>query len=144
MGNQGILKGEGSITVLLISCLTGLDKFVLQIKIKILSCHTADSKQVKQEVNGTVILPPLVFPGVTTQRHISLQKYTSTKPKVLVAGTNKADGLTSGAAQQGGRADKWGAVQQGRRSDKWGSPTRQAGQVNRCAHLNCQDFCGCD
>ncbi len=27
------------------------------------SCHTADSKPVKQEVNGTVILLPLVFPG---------------------------------------------------------------------------------
>ncbi len=27
------------------------------------SCHTVDSKSVKQEVNGTVILPPLVLPG---------------------------------------------------------------------------------
>jgi hypothetical protein len=35
----------------------------LQIKKKIISSHTADSKPVKQEVNGTVILPPLVFPG---------------------------------------------------------------------------------
>jgi hypothetical protein len=35
------------------------------MKTKIVSCHTADSKPVKQEVNGTVILPPLVFPGVT-------------------------------------------------------------------------------
>jgi len=35
----------------------------LQIKTKIISCHTSDSKPVKQEVNGTVILPPLVFPG---------------------------------------------------------------------------------
>jgi len=35
----------------------------LQIKTKIVSCHIADSKPVKQEVNGTVILPPLVFPG---------------------------------------------------------------------------------
>jgi hypothetical protein len=34
----------------------------LQIQTKIVSCHTADSKPVKQEVNGTVILPPLVFP----------------------------------------------------------------------------------
>jgi hypothetical protein len=33
----------------------------LQTKTKIVSCHTADSKPVKQEVNGTVILPPLVF-----------------------------------------------------------------------------------
>ncbi len=33
----------------------------MQIKTKISSSHTADSKPVKQEVNGTVILPPLVF-----------------------------------------------------------------------------------
>jgi hypothetical protein len=31
-------------------------------KNKIVSCHTADSKPVKQEVDGTVILPPLVIP----------------------------------------------------------------------------------
>jgi len=49
--------------VLLTSCLTGLDKSVFQIKTKIVSYHTADSKPVKQEVNGTVILPRLVFPG---------------------------------------------------------------------------------
>jgi hypothetical protein len=35
----------------------------LQIKTKIVSCHTADSTPVNQEVNCTVILPPLVFPG---------------------------------------------------------------------------------
>jgi hypothetical protein len=34
----------------------------LQIKTKIVSCHTANSKPVKQEVNGTMILPLLVFP----------------------------------------------------------------------------------
>jgi hypothetical protein len=63
---------EGSITVPLTSCLTGLDYSILQIKTKIVSCHTADSKPVKQEVNGTVILPSLVFPGrlhVCTARH---------------------------------------------------------------------------
>jgi len=38
-----------------------LDYSVLQIKI--VSCHTANSKPVKQEVNNTAILPPLVFPG---------------------------------------------------------------------------------
>ncbi len=59
---QGILKG-GSITVPLTSCQTGLDQSVLQIKTKIVSCNTADSKPVEQEVNSTVILPPLVFPG---------------------------------------------------------------------------------
>ncbi len=53
----------GSITVPLTSCLTSLDKSVLQIKATIFSCHTADYKPVKQEINGTVILPPLVFPG---------------------------------------------------------------------------------
>ncbi len=30
-------------------------------KAKIVSSHTADSKPVLQEVNGTVILPPLLF-----------------------------------------------------------------------------------
>ncbi len=35
----------------------------MQTKTKIVSCHTADSEPVKQEVNGTVILPPSVFPG---------------------------------------------------------------------------------
>jgi hypothetical protein len=59
----GNTKG-GSITVPLTSCLTVLDKSVLQIKTKIISCHTADSKPFKQEVNGTVILPPLVFPEI--------------------------------------------------------------------------------
>jgi hypothetical protein len=54
----GNTKG-GSIIVLLTSCLTGLDQSVLQIKTKIGSCHTADSKPVKQEINGTVILLPL-------------------------------------------------------------------------------------
>jgi hypothetical protein len=34
----------------------------LQIKRKIVSCHTADSKPVKQEVNGTIILPPFSIP----------------------------------------------------------------------------------
>ena len=53
----------GSITVPLTSCLNGLDQSVLQIKTKIVSSHTADSKPVKQEVNGTVIHPPLVFPA---------------------------------------------------------------------------------
>ncbi len=53
----------GSITVPLTSCLAGLDKSVLQIKTTIATCHSADSKPVKQEVNGKVILPPLVFLG---------------------------------------------------------------------------------
>ncbi len=53
----------GSTAVPLTSCLTGSDWSVLQIKTKIVSCHTAVSKPVKQEVHGTVILPLLVFPA---------------------------------------------------------------------------------
>ncbi len=60
----GNTKG-GSITVPLTSSLTGLDYSVFQIKTKIVSSHKSDSKPVKQEVNGTVILPPLVFPAST-------------------------------------------------------------------------------
>jgi hypothetical protein len=44
--------------------LTGLDLPVLQIKTKTVSIHTADSKPVKQEVNGIKILPLLVFPAM--------------------------------------------------------------------------------
>jgi hypothetical protein len=58
----------GSITVPLTSCLAGLDFSVLQIKTKIVSSHTADPKPVKQEINSTLILPPLVFPGM---RHLT-------------------------------------------------------------------------
>ncbi len=36
---------------------------------KVVSCHTADSKPVKQEVNSTVILPTLVFSGETNIRN---------------------------------------------------------------------------
>jgi hypothetical protein len=60
MPEAGNTKG-GSITVLSTSFLIGLDQSVFQIKN--VSCHTADSKPVKQEVNGTAILPPLVFPA---------------------------------------------------------------------------------
>ena len=60
----GNTKGR-SMTVPLTSCLTGLDKSVLQIKTKNFSCHIADSELVKQEVNSTMILPPLVFPAGT-------------------------------------------------------------------------------
>ncbi len=49
----------------------------MQIKTKIVSCHRDDSKQVKQEVNGTVILPPLVFPAPALLANISLLKNIS-------------------------------------------------------------------
>jgi len=47
----------------------------LPIKTKIVSSYIADSKPVKQEVNGTVILPPLVFPDAP----FTLTKSTSKK-----------------------------------------------------------------
>jgi hypothetical protein len=34
-------------------------------KNKFVSSHTADSKPMKQEVYGTIILPPLVFPDMS-------------------------------------------------------------------------------
>ncbi len=67
----GNTKG-GSITVLLTSCFTGMDSSVLQIKTRIVSCHTAESKPGKQEVNGTVILPLLVFPAWTIEMFLSM------------------------------------------------------------------------
>jgi hypothetical protein len=48
----------------------------LQIKTKIFSCHTANSKPVIQEVNGTVILPLLVFPAL---RYSSILMYSISK-----------------------------------------------------------------
>jgi hypothetical protein len=39
-----------------------LDWSLLQIKTKLVSCHTAYSKSVKQEVNGTMIIPPFSIP----------------------------------------------------------------------------------
>ncbi len=62
MARPGNTK-RGSITVQLTSCLASLDWSILQIKATIVICHTADSKAVKQEVNSTGLLPPLVFPS---------------------------------------------------------------------------------
>jgi hypothetical protein len=68
------MLSEGvNITVSLISCLTGLDKSVLEIKTKIVSCHAADSKPVKNEVNGTIILPSYVFPAVMFALRVKLR-----------------------------------------------------------------------
>jgi hypothetical protein len=49
-----------------------LDESVLQIKTKIVSCHTTESKPVKQEGNGTVILPPLAFPDTAISHLLEL------------------------------------------------------------------------
>ncbi len=45
-----------------------------------MSCHTADSKPVKQEVNGTVILPPLSIPcAISGRMMISYEENFFTK-----------------------------------------------------------------
>ncbi len=63
----------GSISVPLTSCLTGLDESVLKIKTKFVSCHTADSKLVKQEVNSTIFCIPCVGLNVLSEtKHSSL------------------------------------------------------------------------
>ncbi len=64
----GNTKG-GRINVLLTSCLTGLESVVWQLTIFVFICETDKFKPVKQEVNSTVILPPLVFPGYTYYRY---------------------------------------------------------------------------
>ncbi len=48
----------------------------LQMKIKIVSCQTTDSKPVKQDVNSTVILSPLVFPALA---YYGIAMVTATK-----------------------------------------------------------------
>ncbi len=58
---QGILKGEVSLYHWPPVWLVWISLFCKQ-KPKIVSCHTAESKPVRQEVNGTVILPPLSIP----------------------------------------------------------------------------------
>ncbi len=83
MKNTGNTKG-GSITILLISCLTGSDLSLLLIKTKKFCSHRADSKPVKQEVNGTGILSPLVFP----EEHHSSQPH-NTKKMPGIAKLNK-------------------------------------------------------
>ncbi len=60
-GQGIILKGKYRCTVDLLFDWFGL--FCFAYINKNVCCHTADSKPVQQEVNRTVILPPLVFPG---------------------------------------------------------------------------------
>ena len=54
----------------------------MQIKRKIVSKHTVVSKPVKEEVNGTVILPPLVFPAGAIDE-------PALTANILAAATNK-------------------------------------------------------
>ncbi len=65
---QGILKWE-SITVPLTSCLTGLESAVWQLTNFVFICKTDLSIPVKREINGAVILPPLVFTALAYWDH---------------------------------------------------------------------------
>jgi hypothetical protein len=60
----GNTKG-GSITVLLTSCFDWFGISCMTTDNFVFICQTDYSKPVKQEVNGTMILPPLVFPART-------------------------------------------------------------------------------
>jgi hypothetical protein len=53
----------GSTTVPLTSCLTGLESAARLLKIFVFIGKTYESKPVKQEVNSTVLLPPLELPA---------------------------------------------------------------------------------
>jgi hypothetical protein len=66
----------------------------LEIKTKIVSCHTAVSKPLKQEVNGTVILPPLVFPALWDEM-VLLRKFYG--GGLLIKGTGFTANSTSKA-----------------------------------------------
>ncbi len=55
----------------------------MQIKTKIFSCHTGDSKPVKQEVSGTVILPPLVFPAQGHNVYMGMCKRERERERVM-------------------------------------------------------------
>jgi hypothetical protein len=63
----------------------------MQIKTKIVSCHTADSKQAKQEVNSTVIISPLVFPGSPFESGspLCLGLWLTFSPKYNIANDSK-------------------------------------------------------
>ncbi len=60
----------------------------MEIKTTIVSYHTADSKPVKQEVNGTVILPPLVFRDLYDARVFML---LLTHPRFVFLTTRKKE-----------------------------------------------------
>ena len=53
--------------------MTGLESAVQQLTIFVFICQTDKSKPVKQEVNGTEILPRLVFPAVAINFQLSSQ-----------------------------------------------------------------------
>jgi hypothetical protein len=75
--NQGIIKGKYHCTIDLLFDWFGLVCF--ENKYKNFSSHTADSKPVKQEVNGTVILPSFSIPCFNSRSgcmcHIHAQQF---------------------------------------------------------------------
>jgi len=72
----------------------------LQIRTKTISCHTADSKPVKQKVKGTVILPPLVFPGIMFMRFISRRQMTSMKSFMTLATDHDGEKVHRGPTEE--------------------------------------------
>ena len=67
----------------------------MQIKTKIVSCHTGDSKPVKQEVSGTVILTsPLVFPALI-QKYIQILLFSVLPRNIRVGETSRRPPLRS-------------------------------------------------
>jgi hypothetical protein len=82
----------------------------LQIKIKIVSCHAADSKPVKQEVQFTVILPPLVFPTLAY-----LASSSATKKKSFIT-------LTPGRRSRSPRRARKGRFALGQAVDRGQGP----------------------
>jgi hypothetical protein len=98
---QGITKG-GPITVPLTSCFAGLDLSVLKIKTKIVSCHTADSKPVEQEVNSTKILTPLVFPALwCNHRHLRIIDCLTVRTACLVYFISTVNGHSKKRRKEG-------------------------------------------
>jgi hypothetical protein len=83
----GNTKGE-SITAPLTSCLAGLEAVVWQLTFFVFIHKTDLSKPVKQEVNCTVILPPLVFPGTGHPWKATAYSYTFDKIKKCLLGSN--------------------------------------------------------
>ncbi len=83
---------RGSITVLMTSCLTGLETAVWQLTIFVFICKTDKPKPVKQEVNCTVILPTLAFPAsfITYDHHYvhNMFKVLSTDNMFIVDATD--------------------------------------------------------
>ena len=65
----------------------------MQIKIKIVSCCTANSKPVKQEVSRTVILPPLVFPGLSLTKKAADMSKTSAHRRACLASMENISSL---------------------------------------------------